>query len=523
MWVRGGININNTFYKKGHITVFLSLILTLILSLVCTTIESARIQGVRMQLQNITDMGIFSVFGEYNQDLLNIYDLFFLDMGYGTNDVSSERVSAQIKKYTEYNTDVDKGLPVLSLFPRADMWRADIDGVNTEKYVIASDNKGKAYYSQAVEYMKDTIGITIAEELLDQYDASIMEDQEEFKNYEEDNSNSESEIESAKDDYKASYNQALDEANGDESEVELEKPTEVSNPLDTIKNIKGGSILQLVMEDYTSISDKIIQNYNSVPSKRDLKAGDGTFQGQDNNAINKVLFNEYLFEKFPNMLSEERDESSEVLQYQAEYILCGKKSDKANLESVVNKLLLMREGINFVYLLADNVKRTQASELATLIIGYLPWAIPILTIAILLAWAFAESVLEVRMLLSGKKVVLLKNAENWNLGLDNLANLSEMLDSGEESEGGIDYEGYLKMLMFFENNDKKTMRSLDLVELIVQDQSSNSNFKIDNCTQQFTTTINYNVGSLFLRLPFKTLNRGNSSYNYSVTRDFSYY
>jgi hypothetical protein len=164
-------------------------------------------------------------------------------------------------------------------------------------------------------------------------------------------------------------------------------------------------------------------------------------------------------------------------------------------------------------------------ELATLIIGYLgnPLLVNILAVALLLAWAFAESVIEVRALLSGKKIPILKNPRNWNLSLSNLANLSEELDSSSDDENGIDYEGYLKMLMYFEKQNKKTMRSLDLIELTVQKESSNGNFKIDNCTQQFTTTIDYSVGSLFLRLPFKTLNRGSNSYNYSVTRDFSYY
>jgi hypothetical protein len=276
------------------------------------------------------------------------------------------------------------------------------------------------------------------------------------------------------------------------------------------------------MEDYSSLSYKKIRNLNNLPSKRTLGVGDGTFEHQSNNAINKVFFNEYIFEKFPNL---QQDESTEILDYQAEYILCGKDSDKENLEGVVNKLLLMREGINFSYLLADSTKRTEALELATLIIGYLgnPLLVNILAVALLLAWAFAESVIEVRALLSGKKIPILKNPRNWNLSLSNLANLSEELDSSSDDENGIDYEGYLKMLMYFEKQNKKTMRSLDLIELTVQKESSNGNFKIDNCTQQFTTTIDYSVGSLFLRLPFKTLNRGSNSYNYSVTRDFSYY
>ncbi|OYO67721.1 hypothetical protein CG709_17525 [Lachnotalea glycerini] len=97
-----------------------------------------------------------------------------------------------------------------------------------------------------------------------------------------------------------------------------------------------------------------------------------------------------------------------------------------------------------------------------------------------------------------------------------------MLDSGETDEGGLDYEGYLKLITYFSNVKNKTMRSLDLIELTIQSKT-NKNFKIDNCTQAFTTTIDYKAEGLFLRLPFKTIERGSKSYRYSITRDFSYY
>ena len=52
---------------RGSITVFLSLISVIFLSLICTVIESARVQGARAQTANITDMANYSVFGEYEK------------------------------------------------------------------------------------------------------------------------------------------------------------------------------------------------------------------------------------------------------------------------------------------------------------------------------------------------------------------------------------------------------------------------------------------------------------------------
>ena len=69
--------------KKGSITVFLALILSLLLSLVCTSIESVRMASARTQILNGMDIGLYSVFGQYDKKLLEVYDLFALDGSMG--------------------------------------------------------------------------------------------------------------------------------------------------------------------------------------------------------------------------------------------------------------------------------------------------------------------------------------------------------------------------------------------------------------------------------------------------------
>lgn len=67
------------YRNKGTITVFLSLISMLFLSLFCTMAESVRVQAARFQAAAAFDMGLFSIFGEYDRVLLEEYDLWFLD------------------------------------------------------------------------------------------------------------------------------------------------------------------------------------------------------------------------------------------------------------------------------------------------------------------------------------------------------------------------------------------------------------------------------------------------------------
>lgn len=63
--------------KRGSITIFLALILSLLLSLVCTSIESVRMAAARTQILNSMDIGLYSLFGQYDRILLKDYDLFF--------------------------------------------------------------------------------------------------------------------------------------------------------------------------------------------------------------------------------------------------------------------------------------------------------------------------------------------------------------------------------------------------------------------------------------------------------------
>ena len=67
--------------KKGSITIFLALILSLILSLVSASIESVRMSAARTQILNSMDIGLYSLFGQYDRTLLEDYDLFALYAG----------------------------------------------------------------------------------------------------------------------------------------------------------------------------------------------------------------------------------------------------------------------------------------------------------------------------------------------------------------------------------------------------------------------------------------------------------
>ena len=91
-----------------------------------------------------------------------------------------------------------------------------------------------------------------------------------------------------------------------------------------------------------------------------------------------------------------------------------------------NQLMLIRMLANYSYLLTDTAKQKEV-ELA---VGVLCTLISVPEItetvkqAVLFAWAYGESVVDVRGLLEGKKVPLVKSSGTWKLQLNQLGNLA---------------------------------------------------------------------------------------------------
>ena len=94
-------------------------------------------------------------------------------------------------------------------------------------------------------------------------------------------------------------------------------------------------------------------------------------------------------------------------------IICligGKDNDADNLRVTVDRLLLLREGLNMASLMAMPDKQSEAMALAVTLAGATvnPAIIEAVKYGILAAWAYVESVLDVRTLLDGGKISLVK-------------------------------------------------------------------------------------------------------------------
>ena len=133
--------------RRGYITVFLSLSLTLILSLVFTVIEGARISAIRMKFECVADIGMNSVLAEYHRELLEQYDLLFVDTAYGGTRPDIGNTEAHLENYMEMNfrPKAQGG------FRTRDFLSMDVTTVNIDAYLL--------HPTKAVLFSKDRLRI----------------------------------------------------------------------------------------------------------------------------------------------------------------------------------------------------------------------------------------------------------------------------------------------------------------------------------------------------------------------------
>lgn len=218
---------------------------------------------------------------------------------------------------------------------------------------------------------------------------------------------------------------------------------------------------------------------------RERNQGYGDFPdvAEENGNLSSLLFGEYLLGHFSKFTDAEY--TGGMLDYELEYILAGKNSDKENLEFVARKILLFRFVPNYAYIQTDSEMRAEAETAAMALCTLL--AVPAITEAaaqgILLAWAYGEAIMDVRSLLKGNRVPLVKSKESWQLQFSKLLTLGTDEDhsEGRDDENGLGYSEYLRMLLFLEKKEVTALRSLGIIEKNMQKLYGQPYFHADFC------------------------------------------
>ncbi|MBC5689214.1 hypothetical protein H8S37_09820 [Mediterraneibacter sp. NSJ-55] len=427
---------------KGEVTAFLSLIFILLISFIMGVMEAAVIQEQKSKSRIDTDAAVYSVFGEYQKELFQEYQIFGMEGSYETGDFNEQNI---IRRMHYYGTT---GM------------QHEIEAIQ-----LLTDNQGQAFREQVVTYMEQKTGISTVKEIADMTESWKEQEIEGEK------------VGEKEENVLSDYEELIPE--GEEAPDLGEE-----NPFACLEEINKSGILSMVLPEEFPLSGKNV-DLDSQPSYRNRITGRGELPARQNldGIEEKLLFSEYVLEKFQNAMSEEEKERS--LSYETEYILSGKESDEKNLESVVQKIFLIRMGINYLYLLTDTVKQGEAAALALTVSTLLaiPWAEEAVKQLILIAWAAGESIMDLRSLLSGNRVALIKTTESWQLSLSGLMTLGSESDSleGTDCEGGFSYEDYLRVLLFLKDNGEISMRSLDRIEQNLIYEQNLPFFRTDFC------------------------------------------
>lgn len=475
--------------RKGYMTAFLTLSLTLILALVFTVIEGARISAIRMKFECVTDIGMNSVLAEYHRELLEQYDLLFVDTSYGGGQPAIANTEAHLQHYIQQNLTTEN---TGGFFPVVDFLAMNTEQVTISQYSIASDDGGGVLKRQVTDYMADyPVGAALS--VLDGWSGQIGQ-------------LAQRNIAAERESYQAQI-----EAIGlPEQEVEegvMEK-VPLNNPADIANATRSSGVLNLVLDDTTQLSKVRIATEEYI-SHRECRRGTGICKEAVDltGDVNELIFQTYLFEKC-GYYGEELDKS--LLKYQIEYILKGKDTDWQNLEAVAKQLLAWREVANVIYILSDGAKMAEAEALAMTLaaVTLMPELLVPVKYTILFAWAYVESLQDVRILLRGGRVPIYKTAADWKTDIHSILNVKGSL-TDEAGEGtGLSYKEYLQVMLFLENAGNRTYRAMDIMEMDIRQTPGNGTFCLDGCfdTYQARIAVNSRFG-----------------YRYEMTRQYGFY
>ena len=464
--------------KRGTITVFLSISLTVILSLVGAVIESARYSALRMRTEMIMEMGLMSVFAEYNRELLKNYDLLFIDTSYGTQRADIAATEDHLKEYMGYNGRPGKGIMSFGL---DEMMALDVGKADITMFSLATDQGGREFKRQAIHAVKDYYGMGFIEKAkknVSDYERSGVKD------------------------YDVDKRRAEIEEKLKGVDLRVEKC-----PVDEVYDERPGIVERLVSNGI-NVSLKTLDLHNTA-SHRDLTRGVGVIRPKSDpdSAVNELLFDQYLRWK---MSSYGNDLNHSSCSYELEYILNGKNTDRANFRETVTKLFMMREAADTMAVFRDEGKKAQCKGLAEAIALLLlnPEIEEPLANMLLFTWGFAESVVDMRILLKGGRIPLLKTGEDFQIKTP--AGIPLFLArpvSKDSSRSGLDYGDYLLILLALENKDKKVMRAMDVIEMNMRTKEGNRGFRLDGCVDYLEADVTLNA------------KRG---YSFSIRRDYSY-
>lgn len=294
---------------------------------------------------------------------------------------------------------------------------------------------------------------------------------------------------------------------------------EEKNLYERAKSLISDGVLGIVLEDVNNISTMQIRNLN-LPTTLETDGNKKTDLIKD--ITNKGIFVKYIELYFNNYAKiSEYGNDDTALKYEMEYILNGNLNDKDNLTETIKKLVEVRNLSNGAYLITDGEKMQEITTLAETVataIG-MPFLTPVAQAVIIEAWALTEAVIDVRQLLNGEKVPIVKKSENWNSSIKNIGTFED----GRKNNTGLTYTQYLQTMIMTQKTKNTVFRTMDLVQVNMQ-KRYNKDFLISECFGMCEVEANLRIEPVFTSLPIVSylIGNNNESYIYKTKMEYEY-
>ena len=482
----GANNVNS-----GSITVYLCMSLCIILSLIFVCMNSARTASARAAVSCAADQGMFSLFSNYDKTLYEEFGLLLLDGGYGTGELNLGAAAAEMTDYTKEVLSPTVG--ILTTTPEK-LYDISIESTDVTGYVLATDSGYAPLIEQICEVMKQKLGVDGIEKLKDMLDVNSsaieefgLESEDEIseleKKYEENKELAGQLKEKTQENEVTTETETADVSSVTES---VEIPTDFKNPVDNITKLRKLGLMSFALPDDASLSEAAV-DLNDMLNNRELNSGMGVLPETESGLDTKFLVSSFAADMLGSYLTAD---DSDYLQYKAEYVFCGKSSDSANLKGVMEKLSLIRTGLNYIYIMTDAEKTAQAYEIALIIAAVLlmPESIDVIEQIVKWLWAYAESMMDVKSLLEGGKVPIFKDKSSWQVSLDLFSTMDSQTEPQSKSNG-LSYDEYLKILLYMLPEDMLISRTADMIEYTKRVKDEQGKFRIDCCLSELETSL----------------------------------
>ncbi len=478
--------------RKGSVTIFALLSMMLVVSALFALLEAGRFHQIKGLVKLQTQVALESSFAEYNTYLWEEYRILAC---------SQESLSKKIEQYG--NQQIVKANEGINFF------QFQVKEVELNQYSRLTDGEGIAFIADTADYTEKTILYEVIQNMCDQYDViKSIQDQSKYSF-----SNIEKVLEELND---AEVSKEIYKGEGLQNESRIATGKDSKNLLEFIKDLQKKGILSLVLQEKDVVSEKTFKTTDKVSNRNLPKENHAMIETVD--MYSKVLFYQYIL----TYLSHYKDEKQHAMNYEVEYVLVGKDSDLENLKGTISQLLGIRTASNFLYLSSNTAKQEQANLLAISIAGISasPILIGGIKTAILTAWAFAESILDIRTLLSGGEISLLKKDSNWTLNIDAITNINDSFLKAKNCDGGLSYKDYLGILLLLQKDKELALRTMDVQEQTLREKYKDMSLCMEDWITDVNITVKYGYQPVFF-----SIQKIIPSWNYEIRakESFGYY